>query len=183
MQISTFGTATKQVQRRIPVRDGVIRWQEAGLSLAVIYERHGKNGNIACGLVEGAFTKPGAAATTWSHDSHNLMVLGTSPQDMLAAQRRVIALQGGYVAAAGGNVIAEAELSVGGILSAGPLEILAENLGRVRQAMRDLGYENNNEIMSMSTLALPVSPALKMTDYGLLDVRTQEKVPLIAEYL
>ena len=102
---------------------------------------------------------------------------------MLAAQRRVIALQGGYVAAAGGNVIAEAELSVGGILSAGPLEILAENLGRVRQAMRDLGYENNNEIMSMSTLALPVSPALKMTDYGLLDVRTQEKVPLIAEYL
>lgn len=183
MQISTFGTATKQVQRRIPVRDGVICWQEAGLSLAVLYERHGKNGNIAHGLVEGAFTKPGAAATTWSHDSHNLMVLGTSPEDMLAAQHRVIALQGGYVAAAGGRVIAEAELSVGGILSAGPVEILAENLGRVRQAMRDLGYENNNEIMSMSTLALPVSPALKMTDYGLLDVRTQEKVPLIAEYL
>ena len=182
MQISTFGTATKQVQRCIPVRDGVICWQEAGLSLAVLYERHGKNGNIAYGLVEGAFIKPGAAATTWSHDSHNLMVLGTSPEDMLAAQCRVIELQGGYVAAAGGSVIAEAELSVGGILSAGPVEILAENLGRVRQAMRDLGYENNNEIMSMSTLALPVSPALKMTDYGLLDVRTQEKVPLIAEY-
>ena len=183
MQISTFGTATKQVQRRIPVRDGVICWQEAGLSLAVLYERHGKNGNIAYGLVEGAFTKPGAAATTWSHDSHNLMVLGTSPEDMLAAQHRVIELQGGYVAAAGGSVIAEAELSVGGILSAGPVEILAENLGRVRQAMQDLGYENNNEIMSMSTLALPVSPALKMTDYGLLDVRTQESVPLVAEYL
>lgn len=183
MQISTFGTATKQVQRRIPVRDGVICWQEAGLSLAVLYERHGKNGNVAYGLVEGAFTKPGAAATTWSHDSHNLMVLGTSPEDMLAAQHRVIELQGGYVTAAGGSVIAEAELSVGGILSAGPVESLAESLGRVRQAMRDLGYENNNEIMSMSTLALPVSPALKMTDYGLLDVRTQESVPLVVEYL
>ena len=45
------------------------------------------------------------------------------------------------------------------------------------------GYENNNEIMSMSTLALPVSPQLKLTDYGLLDVRSQEQLPLIEDYM
>ena len=49
--------------------------------------------------------------------------------------------------------------------------------------MRNLGYENNNEIMSMSTLGLPVSPKLKLTDYGLLDVRTQKPVPLIEKYI
>lgn len=181
IRIGTFGTATELVRRRIPVRNGVICWQEAGLCLAVIFERHGRNGNIAAGLVEGAFQKPGAAATTWSHDSHNLLVLGNSPEDMVIAQNRVIALQGGYVVAAEGTVAAEALLQVGGIISDGPLEKLAKDLGRVRGAMAALGYENNNEIMSMSTLALPVSPALKLTDYGLLDVKTQKKVALIAE--
>ncbi|MDO5349735.1 MAG: adenine deaminase C-terminal domain-containing protein, partial [Lachnospiraceae bacterium] len=181
IRIGTFGTATELIRRRIPVRDGIICWQEAGLCLAVIFERHGRNGNIAAGLVEGAFRKPGAAATTWSHDSHNLLVLGNSPEDMVIAQNQVIALQGGYVVAAEGAVAAEAPLQVGGIISDAPLEKLAKDLGRVRGMMAALGYENNNEIMSMSTLALPVSPAFKLTDYGLVDVKTQKKVALIAE--
>lgn len=181
IQIGVFGTATKLVQRRIPVRDGSICWQEAGLCLAVIFERHGRNGNMAAGLVEGAFRKAGAAATTWSHDSHNLLVLGNSPEDMVIAQSRVRQLQGGYVVASGGGITAEARLDVGGIISSGPLEELAADLGRVRAEMAALGYQNNNEIMSMSTLALPVSPALKLTDYGLFDVKTQKQVELIAE--
>ena len=181
MQIGTFGTATKHVQRKLLVKDGVICWQEAGLCLAVLFERHGKNGNIAYGLVEGAFGKPGAAATSWSHDSHNLLVLGNSPEDMAAAQNRVIELQGAYVAAADGQILAEARLDVGGIISSRPVEELAEALGRVRRAMRELGYVNNNEIMSMATLTLPVSPALKLTDYGLLDVKSQKPVAFIEE--
>ena len=87
------------------------------------------------------------------------------------------------MAAEHGCVTAEARLPVGGILYDGPVEELASDLGRVRQAMRELGYENNNEIMSMSTLGLPVSPELKLTDYGLLDVRSQEPRPLIEEYI
>lgn len=179
MKISTFGTATERVQRVLSVRDGIVCWQEAGLCLAVIFERHGKNGNISYGLVEGAFKKPGAAATTWSHDSHNLFVLGNSVPDMVEAQRRVVELQGGYVVFSGGRMQAEAHLEIGGIISGEPMERLADSLGKVRAAMAHLGYENNNEIMSMSTLALPVSPELKLTDYGLLDVRTQNRVELI----
>lgn len=183
MKIQTHGTFTSRVVRELDVKDGVICWKAAGLSLAVMFERYGKNGNISFGLAEGALKKPGAIATTWSHDSHNLLVLGTCEQDMAAAQNRIIELQGGYAAAEHGLVTAEARLPVGGILYDGPVEELASDLGRVRQVMRNLGYENNNEIMSMSTLGLPVSPELKLTDYGLLDVRTQEPVPLIEEYI
>lgn len=178
MKISTFGTMTRHVLRTLPVTDHVINWQESGLCLAVIYERYGKNGNIAYGLIEGAFTASGAAATSWSHDSHNLLVLGNSPEDMQKAQHRILELQGGYVVCSGHTVKAEAKLEIGGIISAEPLEKLAHDLADVRAAMMDLGYNNNNVIMSMSTLALPVSPELKMTDYGLLDVKTQKSVPL-----
>ena len=183
MKIRTFGTFTEQVVRTLPVQDGEICWQGSGLTLAALFERYGKNGNISYGLVEGAFTGRGAAATTWSHDSHNLLVLGTSAKDMCAAQNRVLELQGGYVAAEGGRVTAEAGLPVGGIISDGPVEALAKQLGRVREAMRRLGYENNNEIMSMSTLCLPVSPNLKLTDFGLLEVKTQRRVALIQAFL
>ena len=69
IKISDFGTATTPVTRRLSVKNGYICWKEAGLSLAVVYERHGKNGNIAKALVEGTLKTPGAAATTWSHDS------------------------------------------------------------------------------------------------------------------
>ncbi|GAA6297385.1 adenine deaminase C-terminal domain-containing protein [Enterocloster asparagiformis] len=183
MKIRTFGTFTEQAVRTLPVKDGEICWEGSGLTLAALFERYGKNGNISYGLVEGAFTGRGAAATTWSHDSHNLLVLGTVAKDMCAAQNRVLELQGGYVAAEGGRVTAEAGLPVGGIINDGPVEALAKQLGRVREAMRRLGYENNNEIMSMSTLCLPVSPSLKLTDFGLLEVKTQRRVALIQAYL
>lgn len=182
IKIGTFGTATTPVTRRVAIRDGALCWQEAGLSLAVVYERHGRNGNIAQGLVEGAMQQPGAVATTWSHDSHNLLVLGTDPDDMVRAQRRVLELQGGYVVSAGGEITGEARLSIAGILSDAPMEVLGADLRKVRAAMEALGYVNNNVIMSMSTLCLPVSPRLKLTDYGLLAVPSQEWVPLVAGY-
>lgn len=182
MKIGTFGTATTPVKRRVEVKDGVLDWKAAGLSLAVVFERYGKNGNIGYGFVEGALTKPGAVATTWSHDSHNLFVLGTDENDMKLAQRRVLELQGAYVVFAGGKSLAEARLTIGGIVSDQPIEVLGQELKEVRAAMEGLGYVNNNVIMSMSTLCLPVSPKLKLTDHGLLTVPGQEHVPLVEKY-
>ena len=157
MKIRTFGTFTEQAVRTLPVKDGEICWEGSGLTLAALFERYGKNGNISYGLVEGAFTGRGAAATTWSHDSHNLLVLGTAAKDMCAAQNRVLELQGGYVAAEGGRVTAEAGLPVGGIINDGPVEALANQLGRVREAMRRLGYENNNEGEELTLMAVTLS--------------------------
>jgi len=182
MKIGTFGTATTPVKRRVEVKDGVLDWKSAGLSLAVVFERYGKNGNVGYGLVEGALTKPGAVATTWSHDSHNLFVLGTDENDMKLAQRRLLELQGAYVVFAGGKSLAEARLTIGGIVSDQPIEVLGQELKEVRAAMEGLGYVNNNVIMSMSTLCLPVSPKLKLTDHGLLTVPGQEHVPLVEKY-
>ena len=182
MKIGTFGTATTPVKRRVEVKDGVLDWKSAGLSLAVVFERYGKNGNTGYGLVEGALTKPGAVATTWSHDSHNLFILGTDENDMKLAQRRVLELQGAYVVFAGGKSLAEARLTIGGIVSDQPIEVLGQELKEVRAAMEGLGYVNNNVIMSMSTLCLPVSPKLKLTDHGLLTVPGQEHVQLVEKY-
>ena len=70
---------------------------------------------------------------------------------------------------------------IGGIISDAPIQVIGQQLSEVRQGMIDLGYRNANEIMSFSTLSLPVSPAIKITDKGLFDVRSQRKIPLLEE--
>ncbi|MGL4346383.1 MAG: adenine deaminase C-terminal domain-containing protein [Cellulosilyticaceae bacterium] len=178
IQINPHGNFTTHVKRVLPVQEGKIAWEDSGLALLVVYERYGKNGNIAYALVEGALSQKGAVATTWAHDHHNLMVMGTDPKAMLLAQQQLVEMQGGYIVCEEDRVLAKASLNVGGIVSDGPLEQLAEELRAVRGAMRHLGYEHLNEIMSFSTLSLPVSPELKMTDWGMLDTRTQQFIAL-----
>jgi adenine deaminase len=182
IKLSEFGTFTEQVQRSLSVENGKVCWQEAGLSIVAVFERYGKNGNKALGLVEGAFLKPAAVATTWSHDSHNLIVVGNSIADMVNAQQQVVQLQGGYVISVAEQIRAKATLNVGGILFDGPIEQLAIEMYNIRSIMKELGYNNSNAIMSVSTLALTVSPELKITDQGLFNVKTHKFVPLIAQY-
>ena len=167
MQIQTFGTRAKHVQREIPVQDGNLCWQEAGLCLAAVFERYGKNGDASWGFVEHALEQKGAVATTWSHDSHNLLVLGNSVEDMVLAQNEVVHMQGGYVTASGG------------IKS---LPELAAEIRAVRGEIERMGYVNNNVIMSISTLSLLVSPELKLSDQGMFDVKSQRKIPLVEAF-
>lgn len=177
--IHEFGTFTEKQQVKLEVRNKKVCWQEAGLSLVTIFGRHNKTQTVTHGFVKNAFTQRGAVATTWSHDSHNLLVIGNSVEDMIVAQRDVCKMQGGYTVAANGVVMAHAPLTIGGIISDEPIEVLADQMGRVREAITQLGYRNNNVIMSISTLALVVSPELKMTDKGLYNVRTQQFEELI----
>ncbi len=181
MQLSYGGTFTKKVTRRLEVIEGVVQWQKSGLSLAVIFERYGKNGNISYGLVENALghDNSGAIATTWSHDSHNLLVIGNDVESMICAQNRTVELQGGYCVVANNEIVAEAPLRIGGIVSDEPVEVLARKIAGVREAIEKLGYANGNVLMSVATLALTVSPELKLTDNGLFNVRTYQFEPLI----
>lgn len=180
IQIQQVGTFTEPVQREIAVKDGYLDWESSGLALIVVMERYGKNGNIGFGLVENALTQSGAVATTWAHDHHNLMVMGTDAEDMLVAQQELLSLHGGYVVVQAGNILGSCPLPIGGILSDVPVQTLGHQLHTVRSAMVSLGYRNGNEIMSFSTLSLPVSPAIKITDYGMMDVHTHATIPLIA---
>ena len=179
IQIQEIGTFTEHVQREIPVINGVLDWKNSGLSLIMVMERYGKNGNIGYGLIEHSLKEKGAVATTWAHDHHNLMVLGTSIEDILLTQQKILDLKGGYVVSKNGELSASCPLPIGGILSDEDVYTLGNQLKNVRQAMVDLGYQNTNEIMSFSTLSLPVSPQLKITDFGMIDVHTHVLVPLI----
>ncbi|WP_418550194.1 adenine deaminase C-terminal domain-containing protein, partial [Hungatella sp.] len=142
----------------------------------------GKNGDVSWGFVEHALEQKGAVATTWSHDSHNLLVLGNSVEDMVLAQNEVVHMQGGYVTASGGRVTAAAELPVGGIISDKSLPELAAEIRAVREEIERMGYVNNNVIMSISTLSLLVSPELKLSDQGMFDVKSQRKIPLVEAF-
>jgi len=143
-----------------------------------VFERYGKGGGKAFGLVGGDAIKEGAIATTWAHDHHNLMVMGRNIKDMMLAANHIIQTQGGYCAVNGGKILASIELPVGGIVSEERIDIFGEKLKKVRNALKKLGYTHNNEIMSFSTLSLPVSPSIKITDKGLIRVKTQEIISL-----
>lgn len=179
IRIQATSTFTKQVQREIPVKDGYLDWETSGLALLMVMERYGKNGNIAYALVENAISEKGAIATTWAHDHHNLMVMGTTAEDMVRAQHQLLEMEGGYVVVQNKQVTGSCPLPIGGILSDASIQELGRQLKEVRQGMVALGYKNANEIMSFSTLSLPVSPNIKITDVGMMDVRTQELIPLM----
>ncbi|TDL61290.1 adenosine deaminase [Rhodococcus qingshengii] len=179
IQISEVGTFTEHIQREVGVADGFLDWENSGLALIVVMERYGKTGNIAYGFVDKALYEKGAVATTWAHDHHNLMVMGTSSEDIIAAQQQLLDMQGGYVVAQAGKLQAVCPLPVGGIISDAPIQELGAQLKKVRHAMKRLGYRNSNEIMSFSTLSLPVSPVIKITDKGMMNVRSQTMIPLV----
>jgi len=179
--VSSGTTFTKEEFASIPVRDGLLDWESTPYCLAVIFERHGKNGNIGYGLVGGDVIKQGALATTYAHDHHNLLVMGRNKRDMLRAANCVIEKQGGFYVVEDGQVIGKADLPIAGILSDAPIAELGAEMESVKDALQHLGYRHTNIIMSISTLSLPVSQELKLTDKGLVKVNEQKLVPLIVD--
>ena len=181
IQTEFKSTFTKAVKKEVTVVDNVLQYEQENLCLLTIFERHGKNFNKSQAFVVNALTHRGAIATSWAHDHHNVMVLGNDADDMALAQQEICEMQGGYVVVAGGKVIAHARLEIGGIVSEAPIAELGRYLREVREAMKSLGYHSHNEIMSFSTLSLPVSPEIKVTDKGIMLTRTQTFIPLIEE--
>ena len=180
MEIQKSSTFTPDVVRELPVKDGRIDWKgTGGLALARVFERHHHLGLSGTALLSGACLKEGAVASTWVHDHHNLLVVGTDEDDMVLAANSVIARQGGLVVVRDGKIVAEMPLPVAGILTEDPLPLAAQRLAAVTRALKDQGWGNSNPVMSLCTIALPVSPALKVTDRGLVDVRQGKLVDLV----
>lgn len=182
IEIEKFGTFTRKTKRNVPVVKGMLDWEKLNLSLLIVMERYGKTGQITFALTDILKSK-GAVGTTWAHDHHNLMVMGTDIRDIITLQHKLLKEQGGYGVCVGDEVTAFCPLPIGGIISDEPIEILGENLSQVRRGMVELGYENSNVVMSFSTLSLPVSPSIKVTDKGIFDSLTQEKIPLVEELI
>lgn len=178
IEVSNGRTQTSEKIVSMPVRDYKICWEGTGCLLAMVLERYGKNGNIGYGFVTGDCLKEGAAATTYFHDHHNLFVIGENVRDMQIAVDRIQELQGGILTAFRGEISAELPLPVAGILSDRPIDEIGPDLKKVRNSLFQLGYRHYNPVMSLCTLGLPVSPALKLTDRGLVDVIKGEIVEL-----
>jgi adenine deaminase len=162
---------TTKSSGEVRVRDGAVVADVALdiLKLAVI-ERHKASGNIGVGLVRGFGLKRGALASSIAHDSHNIVVVGVEDEDMLAAAKEVERLQGGLVAVADGTVLAALPLPIAGLLSDEPLETVVQQLRRVETAAAGLGCTLPSPFSTLSFLALPVIPQLRLTDLGLVDV-------------
>lgn len=180
ISIEPTSTFTKCEPTTLNVINHQVQWQAAGLALLVVQERYGHHRPLQFALIKGAINQPGAIGTTWAHDHHNLLVLGTDLKDMVVAQKQLIQQQGGYVVAKNQQIIANAPLPIGGVVSNVPIPELGQQLAEVRQGMQSLGYHHFNEIMSLSTLSLLVSPALKISDQGMFDVKSQQPVPLFS---
>lgn len=139
------------------------------LKIAVI-ERHTASGNIGKGLVKGFGLKKGAIASSVAHDSHNIVVVGVSDEEMMKAVREIEAMKGGLVAVAGEQVLARLPLPIAGLMSEKSAYEVEAELEKLTEATRALGCVLEEPFMALSFLALPVIPELKLTDKGLVDV-------------
>lgn len=147
----------------------------------VVVERHGRNGQIGLAFVSGFGPMRGALASTVAHDSHNLIAVGADDQSLLTAIEAVVAMQGGQAAADGEQVLAQLPLPLAGLMSLEPAPTVAALTRQLRDAALALGSTLSHPLMSLSFLALPVIPELKLTDQGLVDVERFELTSLFLE--
>lgn len=181
MKVSDGTTRITEEFGKVPIKDGKLNWENSPYALGVVFDRYDITKNKSFGLFTGDCLKSGAVATTWFHDSHNLFAMGRDIPSLVKAINTVIEQQGGYVVTKDGDIKGNLPLPVGGIMSDEPVKAAAEKLGEVRKALIDQGYKHYNPIMSIGTLGLAVSPFLKLTDVGLVDVPNSKIVSLIVE--
>ncbi len=162
---------TRKRQEKVKVVDGLVTPDiERDMLKLVVVERHRATGNIGVGLVTGFGLKKGALASSIAHDAHNIVAVGTNDEDILVAIREIERLQGGLVAAAGGKILADLPLPVAGLLSDEPLEKVVNKLEKLQQIAVELGTTLPSPLSTLSFMALPVIPELRLTDLGLVDV-------------
>ena len=182
---------TEGLSEEVKVEDGlaVADVERDILKIAVI-ERHtcpGRQvqgqgtGNTGLGFVRGFGLKRGAIASSVAHDSHNIIVVGTDDADMMAAAHAVADMGGGLAAVENGTVRARLPLPIAGLMSDQPLEVVREEMEKLLAVVHEMGSQLHDPFMTMSFLALPVIPALKLTDKGLVDVNQFKFVSLFEE--
>ncbi|RKY52759.1 MAG: adenine deaminase, partial [Candidatus Neomarinimicrobiota bacterium] len=144
----------------------------------VVIERHKATGNIGIGFVKGVGLKEGAIASTVAHDSHNIIIVGVNDTDILRAVDAIVKMDGGQVVVKNREVIASLSLPIAGLMSDKPLKEVRGICDKLKLEAHKLGCVLENPFMTLSFLALPVIPELKITDKGLVDVGKFDFIPL-----
>lgn len=164
---------TEKLLVDLPVDDegAVVVTPGSDINKIAVVERHRGSGRLAVGLVEGLGLKHGALASSVAHDSHNILVAGVEEKAMAAAVNELAHVGGGFVAVDGnGSVKASLPLPIAGLMSTEPAEVVAKGMDQVLAAAKELGSQLPQPFLTLSFLALPVIPSLKITDRGLFDV-------------
>ncbi|EAS50983.1 adenine deaminase [Aurantimonas manganoxydans SI85-9A1] len=171
---------TRALTAHVPVQGGIAMPDpDNDVCRIALVERHRASGDVVNGFVSGfGYTGRCAMASTVAHDSHHMIVVGTSEDDMALAANRLGEVGGGVVFFADGNEQALVEMPIAGLMSSERAEIVAEKADRLIAAMRAAGCTLNNAYMQHSLLALVVIPSLRISDKGIVDVERFELVDL-----
>ena len=144
-----------------------------------VVERHNYSGDIGLGFVKGFGLKTGAVASSIAHDSHNIVVIGTNKEDMAFACNRLKEIGGGVVMCSGNTVTSKLALPIAGLMSDKPLDYVAQKQRELEERISEMGCKLQAPFITMSFLALPVIPKLKITDKGLVDVEKMKIVEVL----
>lgn len=157
-------------KRTIRIQDGTLLTQAVNRencatppALLALVARHGKSNRIGKALVDGFGLTEGALASTVGHDSHNLCVVGTSPEAMALAANALRECGGGFAVVHKGVVTGLLPLPIGGLLSDQPWETVAAALEQLHEAAHATGCTLTNPFLSLAFLPLPVIPAARIT--------------------
>ncbi|MEO0829049.1 MAG: adenine deaminase [Pseudomonadota bacterium] len=161
---------TEALSRDIAVADGHLS-PKGDVARIALVERHRGTGGVTNALVAGfGYDRPMALASTVAHDSHHMIIVGTSPDDMALAGNRLAEVGGGACIYIEGEEAALVELPIAGLMSDRPAREVAAKAGRLGAAIQEAGCDLNNAFMQHSLLALVVIPELRISDLGLVDV-------------
>jgi adenine deaminase len=173
---------THASQATATLNDGLIVADASrDLAKVAVVERHHALGRVGVGFVRGFGLRRGAFASTVAHDAHNIVVVGANDADMVIAIQRLAEIGGGLVVTDNGCVVGELPLPIAGLMSEDSAEAVAAGLARLEAALQTMGVTIPTPFMYSSFLALSVIPELRVTDHGLVDVRSFQLVPLVVE--
>jgi adenine deaminase len=185
VKVRVIGVVENQAPTRaqecvLPVERGLVQMDiRQDIAQIALVERHRATGGVVNGFVTGfGFNVPCAVASTVAHDSHHMIVVGTSKSNMALAANRLGDVGGGVVVYKEGQEIALVELPIAGLMSNERAEVVAAKAARMVEAFQECGGRLNNAYMQLSLLALVVIPELRISDLGIVDVTKFELVDL-----
>ena len=173
---------TRKVLKKVTLKEGLAcpNIREDILKMVVV-ERHRATGNIGIGFVQGFGLARGAIGSSVAHDSHNFIIVGTNDEDILLSIQRLKAMGGGLVTVSKRKVLADLPLPIAGLMADAPVTEVHQHLKTLLRSAQSLGCKLPDPFMTLSFLALPVIPELKLTDKGLVDVMKFRIVPLFGK--
>lgn len=170
--VQSHSLVTSALIRELPVKDGLVQTDSSQrIAKIAVLERHHETGNVGVGFVEGLGLEKGAIASTVAHDSHNLVVVGMSDEEMCLAVQICVEMGGGICLVDGNQVIGRIPLPIAGLMTDQDAETVANILEELHEKALTLGINRNiDPLMTLAFLSLPVIPELKITDLGLVNV-------------